>query len=179
MIQDKVKNAIAMNSETGVDENDLDKYKVVIITHELYKRLCKDRIRRSKYIKGRKNLIIDEELSILKTEELSSKTIYEMETILNEISVRLPVDKNESIYMDIDLQKDFNKIIEGIQKEANKHIHKEMKFFYYQDEKSEEKIEMLKKLVEKANFNFEYMEYLKSKHKISVTLQLQQSSFFK
>jgi len=63
-------------------EKDLKKYEVLIITHSMYKRLCKNPYKREYYIEGRTNLIIDEELNMVEMDSLGDKDIDQIRRTL-------------------------------------------------------------------------------------------------
>lgn len=166
IIQEKVQEAIAINSQNKIDEEELIKYDVVVITHQLYKILCKDYVRRRNYIEGRCTLIIDEELNLLNMAVLDDNEISEMGIILNELSTRLESDK---VYLDCSLQETYYKIISELEEIKNKYIKKKMEFFFCPDEEANKKVDLLKQLVEDTNITNEYFHYLEDTYKIKTS----------
>lgn len=167
-IESQIKDALAYNSKneksSQIEEKDLYKYGVLIITHELYKRLCRNYDRRQFYIKDRNTLIIDEELSLLKIAVFDDHTISQMGTILNELSIRL---ESENYYCNVNLQEVYFAIIDGLVKETAIYLKKEMKFFYYEDLEIENHINHLIELVQECPMTKEYLTYLKTKFDIN------------
>jgi len=91
-------------------EKDLVKYEVLIITHSMYKILCKDLFNKRKYyIEGRTNLIIDEELNMVEMDSLGDRDIDRLRKTLRELKY---IDEENSIYVDLEIL--FNKIMFGI-----------------------------------------------------------------
>lgn len=171
-IASSLPNAIAVNTDNNeVDEDDLEKYHVVVITHQKYKILCKDAERRQKFIKGRHTLIIDEELNLLNMDTLSSVEISRMETILKEITAHFNVYSEDKLQLIIkeDLGTTYKDIIAGLERKKNTFIKAEMKFFYYEDFTAILLIDRLKELVEGVTFAKNYCNHLEYKYGIKTS----------
>lgn len=168
MLATEIPNAKAINSESeDVNEDELEQYTVLIITHQKYKILCNDYKRRKKYIDGRHNLVIDEELNLTNMGSLGTKEIDLMESILQEVSYQLNVFHDDQERKEkIDLGAFYREIVSGIEQEKNKYTSKEYKFFYYRDYHAPPKIDDLKQYVEKATFTKNYIRHLEYKHGI-------------
>lgn len=164
-IQSQIRDSLAYNSDNNkdVEEEELCKYNVLIITHSLYERLCKDANRRRYYIKGRHTLIIDEELNLLKVSQFDNNSIHQMGIILNELSV---TQNSKDIDSNINLQESYYKIISGLAEAKDKFNNKQMEFFCYDDPLIEEQIDYLIDLVKRCNMTKEYLKFLKRKYDI-------------
>jgi hypothetical protein len=165
IIEKQIPSAIAYNSNHHKDilEEDLCKYNVLVITHALYLKLCKNAVRRKHYIKDRHTMIIDEELNILRMSSLDDRAIDQMAKILHELNIRL---SSEEYYCDVNLQETYYAIIEKLNVEKNKYNKKQMEFFYCEDLDIEKRIDMMIKLVEDCPIAKEYLEFLEDKHDI-------------
>lgn len=136
--------AFVINHTTkNVDEKALVQHPVLIITHERYKQLCRDEKRRQYYVEGRDLLIIDEQLDILDILEYSASKAEKITiTLKNAI---LP-KKDE------DLCQFFGEIVNPLNDAVTNNYQKKMKFVYIEDERIQQKIEYLIKLINKAKF---------------------------
>ncbi|NHN34851.1 hypothetical protein [Paenibacillus agricola] len=160
-----VPDALAIHSENKkINEDEIRDHSVVVITHSKYIQLCKDREKRKKYTEGRTNLIIDEELNLLSMEILNSDSIYTMEKILNEISVKFKIFDTVT---QLDLGSMYKNIIADIEVEKNKYIENEMKFFLFEDKDVESRINELISLIKEARFTKNYLRHLKNRFGIT------------
>lgn len=137
--------AKVVNSERKIKEENLSSYPVLIITHELYKRLCKDYERRQYYIKGRTNLIIDEQLDLLEVREFNTVKADEMRSNLSK--VRCMEDNHN-----YELNTIYGKIIRKLNDTISSNYQSEMTFVNIEDEQIIGKIDFLKKRLENGNF---------------------------
>ena len=137
--------AQVVNGEYDTKENLLHTIPIVIITHELYRRLCKDYKRRNYYTKGRTNLIIDEQLDLLEVREFNSTKTNEMRANLSKIRYR------EDGY-DYELNEIYGQIIYKLNDTMSQNYQSEMRFVNIEDDKIVEKIDILKSMLEKGDF---------------------------
>jgi len=143
-------------------EKDLVKYEVLIITHSMYKILCKDLFNKRKYyIEGRTNLIIDEELNMVEMDSLGDRDIDRLRKTLRELKY---IDEENSIYVDLEIL--FNKIMFGILERKDNCNDKSLRYFEFIDSKAEGRIELLKKYVSKCLFTDNYIYSLFFRHGI-------------
>jgi len=143
------------------DEKDLVKYEVLIITHSMYKILCKFPFKRKYYIEDRTNLIIDEELNMVEMDSLSDHDIDRLRKTLRELKY---IDEEENMYIDIEVS--FNRIMSEIIEKKDQCHDKSLRYFEYIDKNAERAIEMLKIMVNKTPFPNNYAYSLDFQHNI-------------
>ncbi len=137
--------AKVINGDYKIKEENLYTYPILIITHELYRRLCKDYERRQYYIKGRTNLIIDEQLDLLEVREFNSIKADEMRANLSKVRY------SEDNY-DYELNEMYGKIIYQLNDVMHQNYQSEMKFVNIIDDKIIDKVDFLKDMLEKGDF---------------------------
>ncbi|MEY8416337.1 DEAD/DEAH box helicase family protein [Tissierella praeacuta] len=137
--------AKVVNGNYKINEKILHATPILIITHELYRRLCKDYKRRQYYIEDRTNLIIDEQLDLLEIKEFNAKRADEMRANLSKI-------RYSSEGHDYELNEIYGKIIYKLNDVLHQNYQSEMRFENIKDEQITEKIELLKGMIEKGNF---------------------------
>jgi len=142
-------------------EKDLVKYEVLIITHSMYKILCKFPFKRKYYIEGRTNLIIDEELNMVEMDSLSDHDIDRLRKTLRELKY---IDEEENMYIDIEVS--FNRIMSGIIEKKDQCHDKALRYFEFISPNAEKAIEMLKQMINKTPFPDNYAYSLKFQHNI-------------
>jgi len=143
------------------NEKDLVNYEVLIITHAMYKILCKYPSKRKYYIEGRTNLIIDEELNMVEMDSLGDKDIDRLRITLRELKY---IDEEENMYIDLEVA--FNRIISGLIEKKDQCHDKTLRYFEFTSTKAEKAIEMLKEMVNKSPFTKNYTYSLDFQHNI-------------
>jgi len=142
-------------------EKDLVKYEVLIITHSMYKILCKFPFKRKYYIEGRTNLIIDEELNMVEMDSLSDHDIDRLRKTLRELKY---IDEEENMYIDIEVS--FNRIMFGILERKNKCNDKSLRYFEFVDSRAIEQLDFLCKCIKNCSFTNNYAYSLERKYGI-------------
>ena len=148
-------------------EKDLKNYEVLIITHAMYKKLCKDKFKRTYYIEGRTNLIIDEELNMVEMDSLGDIDVDRLRKTLRELEYKDNEDNTS-----IDLEITFNRIISGLIERKDQCHDKTLRYFEFVDSKADRAIEILKTMVNECSFTENYLYHLKYAHNI-ITNKLQ------
>jgi hypothetical protein len=141
------------------NKKDLKNYEVLIITHAMYKKLCKDSYKRRYYIEGRTTLIIDEELNMVEMDSLGDIDIDRLRKTLRELEYK---DENSSI----DLEVTLNRIISGLIEKKDQCHDKAYRYFEFIDSKADRAIEILKTMVNECLFTENYLYHLKYAHNI-------------
>ncbi|MDU7150112.1 MAG: DEAD/DEAH box helicase family protein [Clostridium sp.] len=95
--------AFAYNTETKdlLKEFELNKYPILIITHQRYKLLSKRCDRRRDYTKGRSILVIDEEIDIIDPINISIKELADVEEKIHQLKNSYIIEKFNKINKDI------------------------------------------------------------------------------
>jgi hypothetical protein len=145
-------------------EKNLENYEVLIITHAMYKKLCKDSYKRKYYINSRTNLIIDEELNMVEMDSLGDNDIDRLRKTLRELQY-----EDEGIPLDLEVT--FNRIISELIEKKDLYHDKTLRYFEFIDLKAEKKIELLKTMVNNCLFTENYLYHLKYAHKINTNKQ--------
>lgn len=122
---------------------DFNQYPVLIITHELYARLCSNEKRRQYYTQGRDLLIIDEQLDILDILEYSASRAEKITTALKSVI---------SYKGDVDLCEYWGEITAPLNEAVKNNYGKKMRLVYVEDERIQYKIDYLLKLIKKSKF---------------------------
>lgn len=130
------KTALAINSKSEIKLSsvsyDLIKdINVVVITHQAYKMMCYETLDSEVFLKGRTNLIIDEELNLVQIHELSDRLINNIRDILSKMP-QARVDFKAEV-RDTSPINVFNRIINRIKNEKDKFYSGTMRFFYYEE----------------------------------------------
>ena len=137
-------------------EKDLKKYEVLIITHAMYKKLCKDPYHKRKYyIEERTNLIIDEELNMVEMDSLGDTDIDIIRRTLRGLKYQ---DAEENMYIDLEVA--FNRIISELVKKKDQCHDKTLRYFEFTSTKIEKSIDMLKLMVNETPFTNNYEFHL-------------------
>lgn len=146
--------AIIINADENVDEKTLYKYPVLVITHARYELLCKDKERRDFYIKGRTNLIIDEQLDLIDVREYNHTKALEMRDLLSQLTHIEVYDVGYSkTPIKSDLARFWGKIIEEVNKSlSNNYQNGKMKFVLNENNKVIDQIDLLNEIIDKSKF---------------------------
>ena len=137
-------------------EKDLKKYEVLIITHAMYKKLCKDPFHKRKYyIAERTNLIIDEELNMVEMDSLGDTDIDILRRTLRGLKYQ---DAEENMYIDLEVA--FNRIISDLIIKKDQCHDKTLRYFEFTSTKIEKAIDMLKLMVNETPFTNNYEFHL-------------------
>lgn len=144
------------------DEKNLKNYSVLIITHAMYKKLCKDIYKRRYYIEGRTNLIIDEELNMVEMDSLSDNDIDRTRKILRGLKYL-----EDNTYVDLEIF--FNNIISKLIEKKDEYHDKTLRYFEFEDPEVNKVIDMLKSMVNESPFTENYLFHLKYTYNILTT----------
>lgn len=139
--------AMVVNSDKKIKEEILYKVPVLIITHELYKRLCRDYERRQFYIKNRGTLIIDEQLDLLEVNEF---TTQEAERIKEELENIIIYDSNKE---KIDLAEIWGKMVNKLNTTIADSYGMKMNFVHIENDEIERQLEILTEIIKSSGIS--------------------------
>lgn len=142
--------AMVINSDEDINEEFLYQYPILIITHARYLLLCKNKEKRKFYTKGRRNLIIDEQLDIMDMKEYNQIQALEIRDLLAQIDY---YSTFQGVTIKLDLASFWGKILEEVNKSlSNNYQNAKMKFVVNENEIIIKQIDTLNKLLDKAKF---------------------------
>lgn len=139
--------AMVVNTDNKVKEDILHQVPILIITHELYKRLCKDYTRRQYYIKNRGTLIIDEQLDLLDVNEF---TTQEAERIKAELETIIIYDENKD---KLDLADFWGSMVNKLNVTIADSYGMKMNFVHIENDKIDKQIEVLTERIKSSGIS--------------------------